>query len=317
MLFLYGCLRGLPLNAERRIGDDIIELIARELVVAKGISLTHVLGIAALDERVGLGNGKGLVVQLLTITGDLSLGVYLQKALCQTTQHLTGAHGHVVDGSRDALVLQLLFVVANKQVGHEVDDIAGGEVGSGLLVVTLGELAHQFLEDVTHVHTRHLVGTKVGLRRTELLYNEIEHVIVGHLLELTVEVHTLDDVYHVLREVVEVRLKVGLDILGVIQESLECEGRKVIELLLGGRLQESLLHDDTILLELGIGLKNILLGRSECVVETLDNAHWEYDVAILMWLINPYQLIGDCPNKVGLLLYVNCGLLLYVVSHKA
>ena len=112
---LLGCL---PVDAKGRIGYDIVELVTLELVIAQRIAQTHIVGIAALDQHIGLGDAIGLRIELLTVAGDLRLGINLAEPLIQTGQHLAGAHRHVVDGGHDALVPHLLLMVAHEQFAH-------------------------------------------------------------------------------------------------------------------------------------------------------------------------------------------------------
>ncbi len=66
-----------PVNAERRIGDAVVELIAVELVVVQGVAKLHVVGIAPTDQHVSLGDAKSERVQLLAKAGDIRIGIQL------------------------------------------------------------------------------------------------------------------------------------------------------------------------------------------------------------------------------------------------
>jgi len=54
----------LPLHPERRIGDEIVELIVRQAVMTEGVALDDVLHIGTLDEHVGLADGVGFFVRM-------------------------------------------------------------------------------------------------------------------------------------------------------------------------------------------------------------------------------------------------------------
>ena len=95
----------LPLNAEWRIGYDIVEFVTFEFVICQRITLSHIVGVATFDERISFSNGKGLVVQLLTISRNVGIWINLRKSVFHTSQHLTGTHCHIVEGGSDAFFL--------------------------------------------------------------------------------------------------------------------------------------------------------------------------------------------------------------------
>ena len=133
-LRLHGRRLPLPVDAERRIGDDIIEMVVGELVVVEGVSEFHVVRIAAADERVRLGDAVGEGVELLPEGGDNGLRVQLLEAFLHAGEHLAGAHRHVIDGLVHAVGV-IRNIACDEQVAHGVDDVAAGEMRSGLFVI--------------------------------------------------------------------------------------------------------------------------------------------------------------------------------------
>ena len=129
----------LPVDAEGRVGDDVLEGETGELILRQSITEPHIVGVAAPDHHVRLGDGKGGGVELLPEAGHLNVAVQLVDALLHAAQHLAGAHGHIVNGH--AAGVKVGF--GQQQVGHQVDDIPAGEVGSGLLAKALREPPHQ------------------------------------------------------------------------------------------------------------------------------------------------------------------------------
>ena len=73
-----------------------------------------------------------------------------------------------------------------------------------MFIVTFRELAHQFLEDVAHIHRTHFVDTQISLLRAELLDDQIEQVVLSHCLYLLLELHAVNHVDDILREMVQV-----------------------------------------------------------------------------------------------------------------
>ena len=65
----------LPLNAERRIGEHVVEHLAVQAVGGKRIAENDVGDVLALDEDVGLADGIGLGVQLLSVHDHPGVGI--------------------------------------------------------------------------------------------------------------------------------------------------------------------------------------------------------------------------------------------------
>ena len=73
----------LPLPAEGRIGQHIVEGLALELVVGQSVAVLDEVGIVALDEHIRLADSKGLIVQLLSKGHQFGGGIELvQIFLC-------------------------------------------------------------------------------------------------------------------------------------------------------------------------------------------------------------------------------------------
>ena len=88
----------LPVDAEGRVGDDVLEGEPGELILRQGVTEPHIVGVAAPDHHVRLGDGKGGGIELLPEAGHLNVAVQLVDALFHAAQHLAGAHGHIVNG---------------------------------------------------------------------------------------------------------------------------------------------------------------------------------------------------------------------------
>lgn len=225
----------LPVDAEGRVGDDVLEGESGKLILRQSITEPHIVGVAAPDHHVCLGDGKGGGVELLPEAGHLNVAVQLVDAFFHAAQHLAGAHGHIVNGH--AAGVKVGF--GQQQVGHQIDDIPAGEVGSCLLAKAFGEPPHQVLKDVAAVHGADLVRAKIALLGAELLDNEVEGVAFHHPLDDVVKVELCQHVLCVGGEAGQVIPEVGLNVVRVCQQSLEGEAAGVIELVAGGFLQKS------------------------------------------------------------------------------
>ena len=112
------------------------------------------------------------------------------------------------------------------QVGHQLDDVARGEMFAGLLVVLLAEAADQLLEDGAHAvvvepgqaHVAGGVEDRVGAEvdgGVEELVDEIaERVGLDQGRDLVVEAELFEDLLHVFGKTGEVVFEVGAQLLG-------------------------------------------------------------------------------------------------------
>ena len=193
--------------------------------------MAHILCIATLDEHVGLGNGKCLLVKFLSKLGNLCIRVNRKEFFREAVKHLTGAHRHIIYSSRYAFLFQLLTLWCHQEFGHHIDNVASREVSSGLLVITLRELTYQLFEDVSHIHSANLVGTHIGFLAAKLLDNVIENAVVVEFGDFLVEIELLDDIHHILRKVVQITTEVVCNVICIGEQTLERKWRHVIEII--------------------------------------------------------------------------------------
>jgi hypothetical protein len=106
----------------------------------------------AFEQHVGLADGVGLGVDLLTVevAGDLKSSFLRNSCerLLGDGQHAAGAAGAVVE--QVGAGFDLVLYREEDEVGHEADGIAGGPVLAGLLVIVFIELADELFEDGAH-----------------------------------------------------------------------------------------------------------------------------------------------------------------------
>ena len=282
-----------PVDAEGRVGDDVLEGESGKLILRQGVTEPHIVGVAAPDHHVRLGDGEGGGVELLPEAGHLNVVVQLMDALFHAAEHLAGSHGHIVNGH--AAGVEIGF--GQQQVGHQVDDVPAGEVGSGFLAKALGEPPHQILEDIATVHGADLVRAEISLLRAELLDNEVEGVAFHHPLDDVVKVELCQHILCVGGEAGQVIPEVGLNVVRVCQQGLEGETAGVIELVAGGLLQKAV--DDLQLFYLFVGVQHCLMGGQQAVVEPLYHGHGQNDQTVLVGLERPPQHIGHVPDHGG------------------
>ena len=159
VLGLHGLLLPLPVDAEGRVGDDVLEGVAGELILGQGIAEAHVVGISAADHHVCLGNGEGGGVEFLPEAGDFHIGVQIVNALLHAGKHLARAHGHIID--RD--------VARFRQVGVGQQQVGFARQRDGnhhALLHAAGKLMGIFTEAVPRNadHFQHFLGPLLRLR---------------------------------------------------------------------------------------------------------------------------------------------------------
>ena len=154
----------LPLDPERRIGEQVVEALALVVVLGEGVAVGDVGGVLALEHHVGAADRVGLGVQLLAEDLEPCLGVEVAQVVLGDRQHAAGAAGRVAQRLDDArLGEDVVVVVDEQQVHHQPDDLARREVLAGGLVGELREPADQLLVEVAHLDVRHRLGVQVDL----------------------------------------------------------------------------------------------------------------------------------------------------------
>ena len=144
----------LPGLAVWGIGEHEVELLAWEGVAGEGRAERDVVGLLplALEDEVRLADCVGLRVHVLAVEVDrhvlAALGGEPGQGILRDGQHAARAACAVVDevGSR----LDPVGGGLEDEVGHELHDVAWGEVLASLLVVLLVEAADELLEYRAH-----------------------------------------------------------------------------------------------------------------------------------------------------------------------
>ena len=89
----------LPVHAEGRIGEEVVEGLASELVVGEAVAEADVVAGAVvvhlLHQHVGRRGGEGALVVVLPVDVELRRGVVLAQVVLRFGQHAAGAAGRV------------------------------------------------------------------------------------------------------------------------------------------------------------------------------------------------------------------------------
>ena len=287
---------GLPVHAVGRVGEDEVELLGRERVLGEGVAVAHPGRVDALHHQVGLGDGPGLVVELLPEDVDDRVVVEVLDPRHGGHEHPAGARGRVVDGAHRGRVLGELAggAAGHEEIDDELDDLAGGVVLPGGLVAHLGELPQQLFEDVAHRLVRYDGRAQVEVG--EVGKDGVEEAGAVHPLQPAVEVVGLDDPVGGGGELGDVVAQVGCDVLVVAEHRGEREARCVVERVARGALQQRVdaLVDLVVLGGLGADL---LAGRGQDGVHPAQHQQRQHHRAVLVLLERPPQLVGDLPDE--------------------
>lgn len=138
--------------------DDVLKGVSAELVVGKRIAEPHIVRISAPDHHIGLCNSKCGGVVFLSEAGYSSVSVQSMNAFLHAGQHLRSSHCHIVDSG----IVDFCYIsVRKQQIGHQIDDVAAGEVRSGVIAEALGESPYKVLKDVAAVNCAYLIGASI------------------------------------------------------------------------------------------------------------------------------------------------------------
>ena len=288
----------LPVHAEGRIGEHVVELVGVELVVAERVAELDAAHVLALDEHVALADGVALGVEFLAEGAHDGLGVQLVDVLHAAGEEAAGARRGVVDGADDALFGEGVVVFHEDQGGRQPHDVARGEVLAGRLVGAFRKAPDQLLEDEAHVVVADGLGAEV--RGGHLLHDLEEQVGLVELADELAELEVLEDLAGVLREAVHVGEQVALDVgaaqLGEVHRRGVVEGlacRLEQELLAGVLLQ--VLHG----LELLHLLEDLGLVCLQHALQAAQDRERQDHAAILGLLEVASEQVGEGPDVGG------------------
>ncbi len=157
----------LPLDAEGRIGEQVVELVrVRCPSCVKLLPNTMFVGVLALDQHVALQIGVGLGVEFLAEDLQLGVGVQLAQVLLGHGEHAARPAGRVVERADDALLSAVSSSSVNSRLTISRMTSRGVKCSPAVSLDSFGERPDQLLEDRTHVVVRHPIRG-AGRRRRD------------------------------------------------------------------------------------------------------------------------------------------------------
>ena len=196
----------LPVHAEGRVGDEVVEGLPFELVVGEAVAVLDVLSAAVvvdlLHEHVGCCRREGALVVVLAVDVELRfLVVIAHVALC-LGKHAPRAARRVEHAHDGAWLAEHVVGIHEEKIDHEVDHLARREVIARGFISQFVEASDEVFEYETHLIVLHPVGMKVDLQ--EFLQDQIEDVRLVHLLDFVGELEEVEYPPDVSREAADV-----------------------------------------------------------------------------------------------------------------
>jgi hypothetical protein len=259
-------------------------------ILGEGVAEDDVRNILPLDEHVGLTDREGLRVQLLSIHGQVGLGVHRGQVFFGDRQHAARPGRGVVDRAHDAGLGQCLAVLDEDQVHHQADDLARREMLPRCLVRQFCEASDELLEDEAHLGVIDFVRVQIDLRKP--LGDEVEQLVLGKPVDLGHKVESLEDIADRGREALNVGEKVLSDIVLIAHELAHIERRHIGEALPGFAQDERLRVQPRLLL-LSVFAQHGPLGGFQNAVQTPENSEGQDDLAIVGLLVVAAQKVRD------------------------
>ena len=298
VLVFDGLLYLLPVHAERRVGEHVVEALRAELVLGQRVPELDAADVLALDEHVALADRVALGVQLLPEGAHHGAGVQLVDVLHAAGEEAAGARCRVVDGADDPVAGQGFAILHEDQGRRKAHDVTGREVLARGVVGTLGEAPDQLFEHQAHLVVADDVEAEIGGRN--LLDDLEQEVGLGELPHELVEAKVREDLARVLGEAVHIVQQVALQVRAT--EPRQVQGRRVVEGL-SRSLQQELLPGLILqavhgleLLDLG---QDLLLGAFQDALKPAKQSEGKDDSAVLGLAEVAAQEVGKVPDVGG------------------
>ncbi|BBF66585.1 hypothetical protein AFERRID_28030 [Acidithiobacillus ferridurans] len=205
----------LPLDAEGRVGQHVIEVLAAMAVVGQGVPRNDIGHILAANEHIRFAGGVGFVIEFLAEHGQAGVGIETVQMLRRHRKHPAGACRRVVQGADDATPGQRRVIFRKQEFHHQVNDFPRRKVLSGRFVGHLRETPQEFLEQQAHLVIAEGVGMQV--EAGEFLGDEIQQPRLVQPLDGGGKIEAGEDVLHVRGKGPHIGLQVIAQIVGVTQ----------------------------------------------------------------------------------------------------
>ena len=147
----------------------------------------------------------------------MRLWVVTADIIFRNGQHAAGAAGGVIDGLGYVWGIDVLIARINK-VRHEGDDFTRGKVVPGFLIGLFVETADEMFKNIAHLQVAHPVRVQVYFFVGEFFDDAEQAIFVVQYSDFRIKLEFVEDDAHVGRKSVDVRVQIGGQAIGVIQQ---------------------------------------------------------------------------------------------------
>ena len=171
---------------------------------------------------------------------------------------------------------------------------------AGLFVVLFVEATDELLEDSAHAMVVETRGGEVEAGVEVLLDQRAEGIGLGQSGDLIAELEVVEDLLHVGREAVEVRLEVELEAGRTADRAQIPQGEAggVVEVLACGLAESSVPIDNSSRREGLVGLDDVVPARLKNTVEAAEDSEREDHIPVLAAHVEVAQdVVGNGPNQ--------------------
>ena len=137
---------------------------------------------------------------------------------------------------------------------------------------------------------------RIEIQLRERLYHREQPIVLVHLVDLLVKIQAADNILNIGREALDVCLKVGRQVVGVVDQLCKIKLTGIVELESGQTVHR---FRRIIWIRL-IGLHDLGLRGRKSALKAADDDHRNDDILVFIALICTTQLIGDGPYKIHL-----------------
>ena len=222
------------------------------------------------------------------------VGIMADQVFPADAQHAARASRWFIEGAHNAGFGEGFVILNKDQIDHEPDDLTRGKVLPGGFIGELGELADEFFKDRAHLGIADHIGVKID--GGELFGDQIEEVGFGQLLDLSMELETLENITHGRGEGLHVGAEVFPDMILVAHELFQIERGGVVKELPGFLEEERLRIQPGFLAFLLFG-KHGGLGGLQNAIQTAQHSEGQDDFAVFGLLVVAPKQIGHGPNE--------------------
>ena len=290
-----------PRGSKRRIFDNKAHFRALKTVGLHGVLVTDILRILPLDHHLGQADGIGLRVDLLTKQAHIGRGVVTLYEIIAGGEHTTRATRLIQYGDDLSVIENIITAFCQQDIDHQLDNISAGVVVASFRIFR--KSADQIFKYVTHFHV--VNGVRIEIQLRERLYYREQSVVLVHLVDLLVKVQAADDVLNIGREALDVCLKVGRQVVGVVDQLCKIKFTGIVELETGQTV-----HRFRRIVWVGfIHFYNLCFGGCQGTLKAADDDHRDDDILVLVALICTTKFICNRPDEVYLCGYINGGII--------